>query len=87
MITAIIIAINRLYPSAFTPVAFEKSSSKVTAKILLYRKINITTTITESIAQMITSFLVSVSIDIDPNKVLHTSPDTLADVVKTFIRR
>lgn len=35
IITAIIMAIIRLYLLAFTPTAFEKSSSKVTAKILL----------------------------------------------------
>ena len=35
MITAIITAIKRLYLSVFTPVAFEKFSSKVTAKSLL----------------------------------------------------
>ena len=35
IITAIIIAIRRLYLSVFTPVAFEKFSSKVTAKSLL----------------------------------------------------
>ena len=36
MMTAIMIAISRLYTFAFVPVAVEKSSSKVTAKILLY---------------------------------------------------
>ncbi len=35
MITAVTTAISRLYSSAFLPVAFVKSSSKVTAKILL----------------------------------------------------
>ena len=35
IITAIIIAIIKLYLFAFTPTAFEKSSSKVTANILL----------------------------------------------------
>ena len=35
IITAIIIAINVLYSSVLTPVAFEKFSSKVTANILL----------------------------------------------------
>ena len=35
MITAVMTAISRLYWSARTPAALEKSSSKVTAKILL----------------------------------------------------
>ena len=35
MITAVIIAINKLYRLAFTPVALANDSSKVTAKILL----------------------------------------------------
>ena len=35
IITAITMDISRLYRSAFVPIAFEKLSSKVTAKILL----------------------------------------------------
>ena len=34
-----------------------------------------------------TSLIVKVNIDVEPNKVLHTSPETFAAVEKTFIKR
>ena len=43
------------------------------------------TTRTERIMQRITSDFSSVKIDVEPNNVLHTSPETFAEDEKTFM--
>lgn len=84
MITAVIRAIIKLQISVLIPVAFEKVSSKVTAKILLYKNTNTAITTMDIATQIITSLLPKVKIEVDPNKVLHTSPAMLAEVEKVF---
>ena len=39
----------------------------------------------ESMVQSNTSLLVSVKIDVEPNRVLHTSPERLAEVENMFM--
>jgi hypothetical protein len=85
IITAVIVAISKLYNPTLVPTAFAKSSSKVTANILLYKRINVTTTMIESIPQTKTSLFVKVKIDAEPNNVEHTSPDTFPETGKRFI--
>lgn len=66
------------------PVAFEKVSSKVTAKILLYKNTNTPITTMDIITHSTTSRLSKVKIDVEPKSVLHTSPAILADVENVF---
>jgi len=87
IITAMMIAMIKLYVSVLVPVAFAYSSSNVTAKSLLYRNTKETITIAEITRHRITSSVVSVNIDVEPNNVVHTSPDTFADDENTFIIR
>ena len=87
IITAMMIAMIKLYVSVLVPVAFAYSSSNVTAKSLLYRNTKETITIAEMTRHRITSSVVSVNIDVEPNNVVHTSPDTFADDENTFIIR
>ena len=70
-----------------TPTAFAKFSSKVTLKMRLYKSTKSSITITETTAQIVTSVLPSIKIDVEPNKVLHTSPATFDAVEKTFKSR
>ena len=69
------------------PTALAKFSSNVTANILLYRRMNITTTRIDRIPLTHTSDFVSVRIDVEPNRVEHTSPETFPDVGNTFISK
>ena len=87
MTTAVVMAISRLYASALVPTALAKFSSKVTAKILLYKSANSATTIADSAAHSQTSLIVSVSMDVEPNSVLQTSPERLDDLEKRFMSR
>jgi len=81
---AIIVAISMLYKSVLVPLALAKFSSKVRAKILLWNTIKnrITTTAREMASH--TSLLDNVRIDVEPNRVEQTSPETLDDTWKTF---
>ena len=45
------------------------------------------TTITDKTAQSQTSVLVRVRMEVEPNRVLHTSPDKLDEVENRFISR
>ena len=87
MMIAVIKAMIKLYISVLIPVALENVSSKVTAKILLYKKTNTVITTIDITTQRITSVLSKVKIDVDPKSVLHTSPAILADVEKVFSKR
>lgn len=79
IITAVITAIMRLYTDARVPVAQANVSSNVTENILLYSSKNAPITRIDIITQIHTSAEESVSIDVPPNNVLHTSPDILAE--------
>ena len=86
-ITAMITAKIKLIWSAFSPVALEKFSSNVTAKIFGYNITNIIRTIIDAMTHNQTSALESVRIDVDPKSVLHTSPLILAVGGNRFIKR
>lgn len=74
-----ITAINKLYSFTLIPVAVANASSNVTEKILLYNNTKATITIIEVIAHIQTSTYESVRIDVEPNKVLHTSVPMLEE--------
>jgi len=87
IITAIITAIKKLYNLTFVPADIAKFSSKVTAKILLYKKMKIATTMMESTTHSRTSLLLSVKIEVEPKRVTQTSPDRFDEVEKMFKSR
>ncbi len=83
--TADITAISKLYKSVLTPETLAKFSSNVTAKILLYERINTMITITDRTEHKITSFKESVSIETEPNSVVQTSPERFDEAEKIFM--
>ena len=71
----------------FVPADIAKFSSKVTAKILLYRKMKIATTMMESTTHSRTSLLLSVKIEVEPKRVTQTSPERFDEDEKMFKSR
>lgn len=76
-----------LYLLVWMPVARANDSSNVMEKILLYSRTKAPTTTTDMARQHRTSNRLKVRIDVEPKRELHTSPDTLEEVLNTFIRR
>ena len=87
IIIAIITAKIRLYNFVFTPTDVAKFSSKVRAKILLYKIEYRIITTKDKIMQAITSENDRVNIKVDPKSVVQTSPEMFAEPEYRFIKR
>ena len=88
MITAVITAIRRLYISVLVPVAFAKFFIKGNRKYLMIKYCKQCHNNNRHHYNTATpQIVVRVRIDVEPNRLLHTSPEILASVEKTFISK